>query len=140
MIFYICWTMVRLFIYKIIKCKKNKIWFNSLIDRCSKQCMRSHKYQRIKTYYLHIVSGLCMVYWWWIDRILYYYIYQLNGKSIVRWWFENVVFVWRILKLLLIIEVDQLLVTCKTVDRLMLSVWDKVSGQDKNVAAEKDQK
>ena len=41
--------------------RRIKVYFYVLINRQSKQCMRSQKYPRIELYYLHFVYGICMI-------------------------------------------------------------------------------
>ena len=62
---------------------------------------------------LNFLSDLCNINWQWIDCIFYYYVHRYNGSSRTRWLFENRDFVWRILRLLSIVEVDRFLVTWK---------------------------
>ena len=89
--------------------------------------MKSQKYWRIAIEYLYFVFDLHIISLQWINCRLYYYIYQSNGSSIVRQWFKNRYFVWHRLNLPSIAEVDRLLVTFKTVDKLLLSMWAEFS-------------
>ena len=84
--------------------------------------MRPQKYWKIELYYLHLVLDICIISRRWIDFRLYYYIDRSNGSSTIWLFFESQYFVWRRLKPLLIVEVDQFLVTWRTVDRLLLSM------------------
>ena len=78
----------------------------------------------IKLYYLHFFFGVIMIDRRWIGCCFYYHVDWSNGSSIVWWLFENRDFVWQKLNLPSIVEVNLLLVTCKMVDRLILSMWD----------------
>ena len=89
--------------------------------------------RKIENKYWHIGFDPRMIVWRWIYQRLYYYSDRSNGSSIMLWLSENWDFVWRILKILLIVEVNWLLVTCKTVDRPLLSMWAKFSRPAKEV-------
>ena len=117
-----------------------KVYFCVLIDWRSKLCMGSQKYQRIKLYDLHFVFGLIMISQKQIYCILYYYVDQLKNSSIVWWLFEHWYFVWQILKLLSIIEVNQLMMTCKPVDRLLTSMCTNVLRRAKTIGCWKGRK
>ena len=75
-----------------------------------------------------------------IHRIFYYYADRLNSSSIVRRLFKNSDFVWQRLNLSPIAEVDRLLLTWKTVDKLMPSCGTNFRGELKKLAAEKEKK
>ena len=66
---------------------------------------------------------ICMISQQWIYRSLYYHVDQSNDSSIIWWLCRVWDFVWHILNLSSIIEVDQFLVTWKMLDRLMMSIW-----------------
>ena len=99
--------------------------------------MRSQKYQRIKLYYLHFISDICMIYLRLMYRRLYYYVDQFNGRSTVWWWFKYWYFVRWILKLLLVVEVDWLLLTCKMVYTLLLSMLTEFLISAKTIGCQK---
>ena len=133
MIFYLGWSMVQGFTYEQIECKKNKSSVQLLIDWRSKQCMRSQKYRRIRIKYLHFVFDIDMIAWKWMDYRLYYCIEQSNVSLTVRWLFKYWDFVQCILRLLSTIGVNLLLVTWKTVDSLLLSMWAEFLRWAKNI-------
>ena len=86
---------------------------------------------------INIISfGLCMISQRWIDCILYYNVNQSNGISIIWWLFENRDFILQRLKILLIVEVDHLLMTWKTFDRMLLRLWENFFSWAKNLDAE----
>ena len=140
MISYLGWTMVRVFTYKWIECKKNKSLVRC-IDWLSIETV--HEITEIlkdQTILLKFVVDLRLIACWWIDRIFYYYVDQLDGSSIVRGLIKNREFVWLILNLSSIVEVDLLLAAWKKVDRLSLSMWADFLRWAKILASEKGKK
>ena len=103
----------------------------------SKKCIISQKYWIIELYYLHLIFDLHMIALILIDLGFYYCIDRSNVRLVVGWLFEYWDFVWRRLRLLYVVELDRLLVTCKTVDRLILSMWTDFLMWNKKLAAEK---
>ena len=91
----------------------------------NQKCAWDHR--NIKLYHLHFVIYLFIITQWWIDRCFYFYVDQFNGSLIVWWLIKNQNFFWQFLKILLIIKVDQLLVTWKMVDRMLQRMWDNFS-------------
>ena len=140
MTLYLGWTMVQAFTYKRIECKKNKIlvW---CIDRLTTETVHDITERSKDQTILHkFLFGLHMISQWWIDRRFYHYIDQSNVSLIVWWLFENRDFVWQILNILSIVEVDWLLMNWKMVDRLMLSMWAEFLSWAKKIGCWKGSK
>ena len=130
--------MVWWFTYIRIECNKNKSLVQ-YIDRLTIKTINMIPERFKLSAYI-----LVMVFVWSIDNeyIVDFitFVDRLSRRLAVKWLIKNWDFVQRRLKIFLIVEVNQLLVTWKTVYRLMLSMWADFSSWAKTVGWWKDLK
>ena len=118
MIFYLGWTIIQALTYKHIKYNNNKRSFQCIDQLTIETVHEIIERKKFITYFSSLIFVLLL-------KILYrwfYYINRYNGSSIIQWLFKNLKFVWQRLNILSIVKVDILLVTWKTMDKMLLSM------------------